>query len=920
MKKYIQTILLFLFVLFTNETIAQYCTPSTNSNQYMGIRNVQINTINNYTGGNNRYTNTNISTDLIPGNTYSITIQGYSYRQYASVWIDYNCNNVFDTNERVVSQLYLNYTGTANFTIPTSGITASVTRMRIKTDYYYSGNNNNNSYLYPCTNPRYGETEDYTVRFSVPFVITKNITVQLDVNGNASITPQDVDNGSYDSDGPVTLSIDKTTFNCDDLGGNSTEVSPTFAGQVSQNSHSVGAAYDPFKGEFLYPQWRNYTVYRYDENRVSLGSYTYPHRNIFDLWVDGETGDYFSTDLYNRRIYRVGSTNNVVWSVSVPAGVRGITSDAQYVYTHSSGNNYLRVYNKTNGAFVMTLAIPFSGYFRSLIYANGKIYIGGNALGGTTLPNNWKAIHIINAADGSYVSSFATSIQTSRGLAFDGEVIWAHNGGTAAGYKVAEGNAYGNGGSGSNTVILTVIDPLGYSNCGTAIVTVVDDIVPVIACPGTITVNATNACSADVTYNATATDNCSAEISYSIPSGSTFELGTTSVTATAKDPGGNEVSCTFDVIVVDSEAPVITCPTAVSINNTPGECYGEVVLTPPTVTDNCGSNGNGNALDFDGVNDYVLISNPVSSVFTLEAWIKTSAISSSGTLAWLGDAIFGSDAPGYVNDFNFTILNNQLAFYDGDINISTYGTTILNDNVWHHIAVIRNGAVGTTTLYVDGLFNGTSTCNNVPLDAHPVIGIGNSFTGRYFDGQIDDARIWNTARTQAEIQANMNLEIDIQPGLVASYHFNEGIANGNNAGVTTTVDASGNGNSGTLNNFALKGSTSNWVDGNVQLEPTITITKDAPATFAIGDTTVTWTATDGSGNTASCTQTVTVTDNEAPGSGAQFPAPTLALSNIPEAANYNLIYELNIPDNADWDDNSQVSYAVNNAAALNNVP
>ncbi|QXP59403.1 T9SS type B sorting domain-containing protein [Olleya sp. HaHaR_3_96] len=48
------------------------------------------------------------------------------------------------------------------------------------------------------------------------------------------------------------------------------------------------------------------------------------------------------------------------------------------------------------------------------------------------------------------------------------------------------------------------------------------------------------------------------------------------------------------------------------------------------------------------------------------------------------------------------------------------------------------------------------------------------------------------------------------------------------------------------------------------------ITNDAPLTFSLGDTIVTWTATDGSGNSVSCTQTVTVEDNEAP----TFTAPT----------------------------------------------
>jgi hypothetical protein len=101
----------------------------------------------------------------------------------------------------------------------------------------------------------------------------------------------------------------------------------------------------------------------------------------------------------------------------------------------------------------------------------------------------------------------------------------------------------------------------------------------------------------------------------------------------------------------------------------------------------------------------------------------------------------------------------------------------------------------------------------------------------------------------------MNTELNVETGLVASYHFNEGVANGSNTGITIATDASGNGNDGTLNNFALTGATSNWIGGQV---PTAVLTNDAPATFAIGNTTVTWTATDAAGNMATCEQIVTV--------------------------------------------------------------
>jgi hypothetical protein len=129
---------------------------------------------------------------------------------------------------------------------------------------------------------------------------------------------------------------------------------------------------------------------------------------------------------------------------------------------------------------------------------------------------------------------------------------------------------------------------------------------------------------------------------------------------------------------------------------------------------------------------------------------------------------------------------------------------------------------------------------------------------------MDELRIWNVARTQSQIQANMNVELHTQSGLVALYHFNEGIANADNTGINTAIDASGHNLNGELKNMALSGSTSNWVSGQTLNVSDVSISNDAPATYPKGNTTVTWTATDAAGNTNTCQQTVTVNDNEKP--------------------------------------------------------
>ena len=60
-----------------------------------------------------------------------------------------------------------------------------------------------------------------------PTVVTQDITVQLDANGNATITPAQIDNGSSDAAGIKTLTIDTTTFSIDELGDNTVTLTVT---------------------------------------------------------------------------------------------------------------------------------------------------------------------------------------------------------------------------------------------------------------------------------------------------------------------------------------------------------------------------------------------------------------------------------------------------------------------------------------------------------------------------------------------------------------------------------------------------------------------------------------------------------------------------------------------------------------------
>jgi hypothetical protein len=111
---------------------------------------------------------------------------------------------------------------------------------------------------------------------------------------------------------------------------------------------------------------------------------------------------------------------------------------------------------------------------------------------------------------------------------------------------------------GTTTVTVTARDAAGNTSTATFTVTVVDTTAPVITAPD-ITVEATSAAGARAYYTPTATDAAGAvTITISLASGSTFALGSTSVTVTATDAHGNVATKTFNVIVRDTTAPTIT--------------------------------------------------------------------------------------------------------------------------------------------------------------------------------------------------------------------------------------------------------------------------------------------------------------------------------------------------------------------------
>jgi hypothetical protein len=147
---------------------------------------------------------------------------------------------------------------------------------------------------------------------------------------------------------------------------------------------------------------------------------------------------------------------------------------------------------------------------------------------------------------------------------------------------------------GTTTVTCSVTDgatPPITSTCSFT-VTIVDGQLPAISCPANITMNESSpgAGSAIVTYTTpTPTDNCTpAPTASCVPaSGSSFAVGTTTVTCTATDSSLSTNACTFSITV--NPLCSLSCPGNIATNTDPNLCTAAVTYSPPVVTGSCGT-------------------------------------------------------------------------------------------------------------------------------------------------------------------------------------------------------------------------------------------------------------------------------------------------------------------------------------------
>jgi hypothetical protein len=283
----------------------------------------------------------------------------------------------------------------------------------------------------------------------------------------------------------------------------------------------------------------------------------------------------------------------------------------------------------------------------------------------------------------------------------------------------------------------------------------------------------------------------------------------------------------------------------------------------------------GNALAFDGVDDYVAfgstpaVSNLGPGSFTLEAWVYYDG----GTGA---ESIIRKDG-----DYNLYLSGNTLhaeVWPSGPGNaawLRTDGTaTALPANRWAHVAAVWNGS--TMQLYVNGQPEASTTTSG-SITAAANLTLGKSLIyGNLLAGRLDEVRIYTAALTQANVQADLLSTTASVPASLGLYlNFDQGTPAGANTGLTTLYDLV-NAQPATLTNFDLGSgnAASNYVASYALVVPQATAATGRTATSFIA----TWVAPANGTVTGYVLDVATAADFSQPVSGSPFAAPASATS------------------------------------------
>lgn len=422
---------------------------------------------------------------------------------------------------------------------------------------------------------------------------------------------------------------------------------------------------------------------------------------------------------------------------------------------------------------------------------------------------------------------------------------------------------------GTTVVTYTATDASSNVSTSTFNVVVVDNINPAITgTPSNITLNASSSsCGATATWTApTASDNCAiATFTGSHTSGSTFPIGTTTVTYTATDVNSNTSTSSFTVTVNDVTNPTITgTPSNITTNATAGSCSATVSWTAPTASDNCSvssftasnspgssfpvgtttvtytatdASGNSSATSFTVT--VVDAQNPTFSSFPtnqtvtvtpgtcakVATWTNPTAADNCGVSSVTSTHTSGSSFPTGVTTVTYTVTD-----INGNVHTQSFNITVVDNEapVMSGCPTTQTVCEGTTVTFPTP--TATDNCSGVTVTQIAGLPSGSTFP-------VGTTLCTFRATDASGNITNCNFNIIVNAGPTVSFSYPTSITCVNYGPLTLS---GGSPSGGTYSGTGVAGTSFN------------------PTTAGTGTHTITYTFTNGSGCSGTATDNITV--------------------------------------------------------------
>ena len=643
----------------------------------------------------------------------------------------------------------------------------------------------------------------YVLDTIAPNVILANDTLYLDATGNASNSLSDINNGSNDNCGIASITLSDSVYTCNEAGLNTVTVTVTDnSGNISTNSATVFV----IDSIDLIAMCKNLTLYLDTTGNASL----------------------VASDIDN------GSSGNCGSAILSASQTTFTCADLGQTFVTLTVTSGVKVDSCIASVQVQDIYPPIA------ICQPATIYL--DASGVATLA----ASDIDNGSSDNCSVSLSISQTT---------------------FNCSD--------LGANTVTLTATDAQGLTSTCTTTVTILDTLAPMMVCQSvTVNLDASGiATIATTDVNNGSTDNCSGvTLSLSQTTFSCTDLGASMVTLTGTDASGNTSTCMATVTVVDGINPISLCKPATIYLDSNGDarllasdidngssdnCSVTVTITDSLFT--CSDAGANNvtltATDGDGNTStcvaVVTVLDTISPIANCKA--DTLYLNAAGT-ASLTAAMIND---GSSDNCTFTMSVSQSTFTCSDMGVGSATLTVTDAS--------GNTSTCTSAITVMDTLAPMMSCTPVTiyLDA---MGMATLTASQVDGGSTDNCGIATMSVSRSSFTcADMGTTTVTLTGTDAS---------GNTSTCTTTVtildtlapvvlcksatvvlDATGTATITTLD--VDNGSTDNC-------GITLSLSNNTFNCTNVGANTVTLTGTDASGNTSSCSATVTVIDNMAP--------------------------------------------------------